>query len=303
MKMLTFTYRVSGRNRPLLINRMNKAGIALLKMQIIGEKEAEITIYAKDRVKYFAICENLCYNKLIGVGGLLAPVYRILKAPQVIVGAVVFIVALIVGSNIYLGNELVGDSEIYRAQIDEAFKKADIDMYGLFGENDLKAVENYIGDKTNANFIKVEKSGNRAIITTYAAISPPEKIQSSIKDIIADGDCVIVKITAYSGTPLVQEGDKVTKGQPIIGAYDILKDESKVPCAITGYVIAEKTFTFDYRSGFTADDAVKSNAIAAARFMLGDKTVTHYDVKVQNNYVRVTLYYECLLFGNELFGG
>ena len=58
MKMLTFTYRVSGRNRPLLINRMNKAGIALLKMQIIGEKEAEITIYAKDRVKYFAICER-----------------------------------------------------------------------------------------------------------------------------------------------------------------------------------------------------------------------------------------------------
>ena len=261
--MLTFTYRVSGRNRPLLINRMNKAGIALLKMQIMGEKEAEITIYAKDRVKYFAICENLCYNKLIGVGGLLAPVYRILKAPQVIVGAVVFIIALIVGSNLYLGNELVGDSEIYRAQIDEAFKKADIGMYGLFTENDLKAVKNYI----------------------------------------ADGDCVIIKITVYSGTPLVQEGDKITKGQPIIGAYDILKDESKVPCAITGYVLVEKAFTFDYRSGFAADDAVKSNAIAAARFMLGDKTVTHYDVKVQNNDVRVTLYYECLLFGNELFGG
>ena len=303
MKMLTFTYRVSGRNRPLLINRMNKAGIALLKMQIIGEKEAEITIYAKDRVKYFAICENLCYNKLIGAGGLLAPVYRILNAPQVIVGAVVFIVALIVGSNLYLGNELVDDSQIYRAQIDEAFEKADIGMFGVFTGNDLKAVEDHIKNATNANFVKVEKSGNRAIITAYAAISPPEKIQSSSKDIIADGDCVIIKITAYSGTPLVKEGDKVVKGQPLIGAYDILKDESKAPCAITGYVLAEKTFTFDYESEFGADDSVKNNAVAAARFMLGDKTVTHYDVKIKNNDVRVTLYYECLLFGNELFGG
>lgn len=302
MTYLTFTYLVTGRNRSALVNRMRLAGIPLLKMSSAGEKSAKITIYAKDRVKYFAICENLCYNKLIGVGGLFAPVYRLLKAPELIIGVFVFLAVLFVGSNLYLSNEFVGDAEIYRAEADQAFKKAEILPYRFFDKTKLSFAETEL-KQSDINFVKIEKSGNRAIITIYSAVLPPEKMHSSSTDVIAKEDCSILKITAYSGTLLVAAGDKVMKGQPLIAAYEILNDGSKTPCVVTGYVLAEKAFEFCYSCEFEPDDSIKANAVSAAKFMAGDKVFTRFELAQKGNDLYVTLYYESLLFGNELFGG
>lgn len=302
MNFLTFTYLVSGKCHSTLINRMHREKISLLKMRIIDEKRAKITIYAKDRVKYFAICENLCYNKLIGIGGVFAPVYRLLKVPELVVGAFVFLAVLAVGSNLYFGKELIGDAPIYAARIEEVFKDVGIKPFSLLDRERLNKAECALKN-SDVSFVKVEKSGNRAIIGMYSSFLPPEKIMVSKTDVLAKEDCTILKIIAYSGTSLVTVGEKVRKGQPLIGAYEFLNDGSKTDCVITGYVLIEGVFEFCYSCEFEPDESTKTNALAAAKFMLGDKSITRYDLAQNDKDITVTLYYESLLFGNELFGG
>jgi len=304
MKFLCFTYLAEGRNRATVINRLGKAGVNILHMRIIDEKHTEITISHKDREKYFAICKNMWYNRLMKTSGFAAPLYAILQKPWSAVGALFFAALVFFGSNVYIGTDYRGDALVYRAEAERAFEESGITSYRYFDENRLDCARRLLEERLKLSFIKIEKSGNRAIITAYSAENGLIRLTESDVDVVSGEDCEIIKITAYSGTALVSDGDKVTKGQTIIAAYDVLKDGSTVPCRVTGYVLAKCAFTYRYRSAFEPDDRMAEKVAACARFALGeDKTVVGRDIKTEGKEVTVTLYYEKILFGDEVFGG
>lgn len=302
MKLLTFTYVATGYNRAVIVNRMRASGVDVLKMLIIDEKRTEITISAKDRAKYFAICKNIWYNELIRTGGLLACLYSIGKAPFLVVGALAFLAVVLFGGNLYMGSDYLGDSALYRAEIEETFEEVGIKEYRLFNEEQLKTAQEALGKKLDAVFFKIDKSGNRAIITAYSAITTPNRMESTDKDLVSSGNFRILKLTAYGGTPEVKEGDEVTAGQTIIGAYEVLKDGSTRPCKIVACVSAEFKFEYRYTCSYEPSDGDKERTKAVAKFLLGDESVTREDVYEDGNVIVAVIYYEKIIFG-ERFGG
>lgn len=303
MKFLCFTYLAEGRNRSTVINRLNRAGVGILRMRIIDEKHTEITISHKDREKYFAICKNMWYNHIIKTSGFAAPLYKLWQKPWQAAGALVFAALAFFGSNLYAGTEYRGDALIFRAEVERAFEESGITLHGFFNESKLESAKKLLEERLKLSFIKIEKSGNRAIITVYSSEDGSKKLISSDIDVVASDDCEILKITAYSGTALVSDGDKVAKGQTLIAAYEVLKDGSTVPCRVTGCITAKYAFSYRYECVFDPDETAVKNALACARFALGDYTVIGQETNIEEKYVIVTLYYEKLLFGNEVFGG
>lgn len=286
-----------------MLDRLSCAKIDVISLRVIDEKTAEITLSAKDRAKYFAICKNMWYNSLKRVGGVLSPFFRLALSPAYACLLVVFFVLAFLADGIYLGIVYKGDAIFYRAAIEEVFAEAGINKYSFFDEGVLQAAESSIGQKTGASFIKIEKSGNRAVITAYRDKKAPKKIESISVDVRAEERLRILKITVYSGTACLSAGDIAEKGDVIIGAYEVLKDGSVIFAPVIACVTAEKTFKYEYAcTGGVSDDA-KRRAVAAAKFALGDKTVLKAETEEGANGFTVTLYYEEVIIGSGIRGG
>ncbi len=303
MRLLTYTYTAVGRNRTCMLQRLSAAKIAVLDLRILNEKTVEITISAKDRAKYFAICKNMWYNDLKCVSGVLAPLFRLFSSPANIAGVAVFLALAVIIDGVYLGAVYRGEAIFYKAAIEEALSEAGVKEYSFFDDLRLGVAENTLESKTGANFIKIEKSGNRAIITAYGDKKSPEKINSSAVDVCADGSYKILKITVYSGTPLVKSGDEVKSGDVLIGAYEQLSDGSVIHCNAVGFVTAEKSFKYDFYCAHGVTEAARERALSAALFMLGDKTVLYRTIDEFDGGLSVTLFYEEIIFGSENYGG
>lgn len=303
MRLLTYTYTAVGRNRTCMLQRLSAAKIAVHDLRILNEKTVEITISAKDRAKYFAICKNMWYNDLKCVSGVLAPLFRLFSSPAHIVGVAVFLALAVMADGVYLGAVYRGEAVFYKAAIEEALLEAGVKEYSFFDDLRLSVAESALESKTGTNFIKIEKSGNRAIITAYGDKKAPEKMNSSAVDVCADGNYKILKITVYAGTPLVKSGDEVKSGDVLIGAYEQLTDGSVIHCDAVGFVTAEKSFKYDYYCAHGVTESARERALSAALFMLGDKTVLSRTIDEFDGGLSVTLFYEEIIFGSENYGG
>ena len=296
MNLLTSVFFVSGLNRVLLLERLKKNGVRVLEVKNIDEKSFEITIDNKDCDKFFAICKKRWYNKKIRVGGLFAPLWKILRAPFLIVACVLFAALCIFSDKVFLKAEYKSDALLYQSDVLAAFEDAEIKRGSFFDEGKLKIVQKALADKNDFAFLKIQKCGNKAIIEIKKSDTPPLRITGSEKDVVAAEDIKILKISAYSGTVLVSCGDEIKKGTPIIGAYEII-NEQNAPCKIFGFVLAEAKFCYEYECKFAPEDADVCRAVSAAKFMLGDYEVLRSQSRIKDKKIIVELYYEKIIFG------
>lgn len=296
MNALTATFRVHGGNRELLFQKLKKNGITVLNEKKSGEKSFEITIDNKDCDKFFAICKKTWYNEKIKVGGVLAPFYKIIHAPQIAIACVLFVAVTLFSGNLFLGAEYRKDALLYRQAVENAFEQCGIRFGASFSEEKIEKAERYLSERFDFAFLQIEKRANRAIVEIKDGARAPERMISTLTDVIASEDLTILKMSVYSGTPLVKEGDLVKKGAPIIGAYQTIK-ETPVPCPITGSVSAKCAFDFAYTCKTEPTDGDVSRAVSAAHFMLGDYTVCGSEVSVEDKTIKVKLYYEKIIFG------
>ena len=295
MRLLTYTYKVSGRNRADIISRLKKQGVDLLKVKIIDDKTAEITIDKKDRAKYFAICKNMWYNVLSKRGGVLAPLTYLRENAAKAIGVFLIVFAMIFCENIYLGTEYLGDAVLYRNKIESAFEEAGINKYGFFRESDLKKVSAVLSAEQNLGFLTLKKRGNKAMVSIKTLKPAPQKFPVYYSDVIESEPCEIIKITVYSGTALKKAGDKAAAGEAIIGAFYEKEDGARVACPIIATYSAKYVFVFDYEAmpGFFEDCV--PDAITAAKtelFKNEEYPILNVFCTKNGDFIRVTIEYE-----------
>lgn len=290
MRAFTRTYEVTGLNRNLLISRLKRNGVNIIKLKIISDKRAEITIDNKDTAKYFAICKNMWYNKPIKTGGFFAPLWFFKKNAAKVVAVLCFVTMVCAFENVYFGTVYKGDSQAYEKSVQAALQSAGIKKFCFFGQSDLVEAENYLLNE-NVSFISLTKNGNKIIADLRENKEPPSKITPLQSDLIADEDFKILKIAVYSGTPMFAAGDEVKKGQVIIGAFDESSGERKSK-PILAAVSGECVYVFVYNSPFTADENTVSAAVAAAKNALLNKKIFSCESEVSGKTVTVTIKYE-----------
>jgi hypothetical protein len=154
-----------GRNRKYLLQRLSKSKIAVKKLEIIDEKHAKITIDKKDSLKYFAICKNSWYNKLLKIGGLFAPLYKAVKNPLITIAVIFFFSFAYFADGIYLKSVYLGDSLLFQNVIDNHLEEAGITKFKPFSQERLNEVA-----------IELQKQAGK-----YYALNMEEKLFGSTK--------------------------------------------------------------------------------------------------------------------------
>lgn len=307
MNALTETYLVEGYNRAELIKRLKNGGVALLKVKILSDKLTEITIDSKDGAKYFAICKNMWYNTLVKRGGLLYPLLYAKQNAVRFLGAALIVLGMFVFEKVYLGAEYESDAVLFKTQAERALSDAGIKKYRFFSSSGLAAAQTKLSVSEGVSFLSVQKRGNKAVISLKKSKEQPAAFPVLNGDLTAPGDCVITKLTVYSGTAVKKAGDAVFDGEKIVCAYYQKSDSERVFCPVIAAYSAKFNFFYEYEPLFSADGGATvcvseediSAAVACAKEELGDKTVLSVYYELKNGKICVRLQYERSFIGDK----
>ena len=109
----------------------------------------------------------------------------------------------------------------------------------------------------------------------------------------------MLNITLYSGTAVASNGDFIKKGELIAKAKNLLNDADKteIDAPIIGVITVECNFEYCYNTKFKPTDDIRSNALAMAKFHLGDYIVRSFSFEEGESFIKVILKYEKILIG------
>ncbi len=240
-------YRIVGFNRNYLLNLLRRNGISLYKIVEKQKNITELSIEFKEKRKFFAITENLCYNiTRIKEYGFLYPFIKLSKKVGVVIGLFVFAATLILADKTVFAIDYVGNGALYKNQAETLLEENGIKKYALVSADILRNAEKKILSSTDKfSFVSIKKQGGRLKVNLTAAKTSEQVLDTSRKNILSTVDGVVENVKVYRGTAVVSVGDTVKVNDLLIDGYNIIKDV-KVETFALGIVtvITEKTFVF-----------------------------------------------------------
>ncbi|MBO4594264.1 MAG: sporulation protein YqfD [Clostridia bacterium] len=247
-------YRYNGRNIDPLVNYCGKKGLALFNVRKTGEKVVCFSIKYRDNKKFFAITKELCYNNITKEKdrGLFYPFLYLLKNFGILIGAIVFILTTIVSNDFIYSIEYSGSGEALKTGISEYLSSVGVEKFTRFSSFDFEKLEDEIvAANPEVSFAGIKKEGNVLKIRLESAVSERNIIKRR-SALYSDADGVIEYVKVYGGTAVLGAGDRVKKGDLIVGGYALIK-ETVVPIEVLATVSVIVTEEFIYVSPFDND--------------------------------------------------
>lgn len=133
-----------------------------------------------------------------------------------------FIIAIIITISNFVWNiEIIGIDENKKNEILEILQSEGIEVGKYKNNLDLQNLINKIRiQRDDIAWIGMKISGTNLIIEIVESDEKPEIInKDEYCNIVATKDAIIVKVNAINGTPAVQEGDTVKKGQILVQGW------------------------------------------------------------------------------------
>ena len=235
----TASFIVAARNHCAFLSKLSRGGVEILGAFASGA-ELKITIPFAERRKFFAICENMCYNILwsslkkgekqprgsvlpAGEGGPLYPLVSLFRRTGLIIGAAAFVVLAVISGGFIAGVTLNGVPKTSVSGVCKTIEECGAVRFARFSKIDTEEIAKKITEQNpGIAFATVYKKGNYLVVDALAAKERESDEEES--DILSPCDGVIEKITALRGTPLAKEGDKVKVGTPLVGGYFLAAD-------------------------------------------------------------------------------
>ena len=204
------------------INICNTKNILLWNIK----KENSIVLHASVEVKDFkslkTICKKTkCKMKIEKKKGFPFLVRKYRKR-KVFIGLLLCIIIFIFALSNFIWNiEVEGNTDISKEEILALASEEGLSIGKLKGQVDTKQVINKIRlERDDVAWAGIEIRGTNAIIQIVEADEKPDMVnEDEYCNIVADKDGMITKISAQNGTPLVKEGDVVTKGDIIVAGW------------------------------------------------------------------------------------
>lgn len=167
-----------------------------------------------------------CQYQIMEERGLPAYLKRYQKRKILAAGGFFFIVGLYVLSSFVWVVEVQGNERISQEEILQACENMGLRPGVWKMQIDTEDVtEGLLQDFSDIAWVSVKVKGTNAQVHLVETIPEPEILDKETpSDLIAKRDGVILSIVAEAGTPLVQAGDVVEKGDLLISGEVILKD-------------------------------------------------------------------------------
>ncbi len=275
------TYEVKGYNLDRLINECKRKEIDLFDVKK-KDKTVRITLKYVDVEKFFAITENLCYNKekikKIKEKGKAYPLLFLKKNLGIFLGTVAFIFIAIFSSDYIFSFSFSGTGSIYKKDVEAYLKKRGITTFTRFSSINLTSLEDEIlANNSHLLFVSAKKEGNRLSLELVLLKEDVKTVDDSVEELLSTEDGIIEDVKVYRGTALVEKGDSVKKGDVLVGGYYVIKDQTvKVNVFATVTILYEKRYEYKSKN----DKEVETAEIFALN-QSGDGEVISCDTVVE----------------------
>ena len=243
------TYQIDGLNLDRFINHLALQGITLYSVKKITNKRLIVSVNYLDSKKFFAIAKSLCYNiKKVKSSGRDFFLIRLYKRIGLILGAVVFLLAVLSFNDLVLSVDFVGSGSAYKREVQEILSKKSIGEFSRFSNIDLRALEDQILSESNSfSFVSCKKQGSRLVIELILSDGTDNALSGNVEKMNAKTFGVVERIKVYRGTALVSEGDYVEIGDLLVSGYATIK-EQQVFVGVIAYVSILSEYFFEYTS-------------------------------------------------------
>ena len=295
--LLYLTYKVSGKKIRYLPEFLHKKGVNVIEFRLLDEENSLITIDFLDLSKFFAICKNMCYNKrVVKYRGVLAPIAYVKTHLFTVIGVVLLTVITALLNNVVLGVKITGSGKIYSSYTQAVLTENNVSKYALFSSINYRELENEILSKNQyLSFVTVKKQGNVLVVDTQLSNQKPSVLGENHVDIVSNVNGVVEEIIVLRGTALVNKGDVVEKGQPLVGAFVTLKDESRVNTYTVARVKILQSVKYFYKLDVINEQNVYL-AYALSKFKL-DGEVVEICHEIVNGGIEVNVTLRHLIYG------
>lgn len=187
------------------------------------KREDSITLHASVEVSNFKelrqICKKTkCKMKIEGKKGLPFTIKKYKKRKVFILFLILIIVGIITLSRFIWNIEVTGNETINTEEILALVDQEGLSIGKLKGSIDTKEIINKIRlERDDVAWVGITIKGTNAVIEIVEADKKPDIVdEEEYCNIVSDKDAIITKVSAQNGTPLVKEGDVVTKGDVLI---------------------------------------------------------------------------------------
>ena len=278
LKGVKVTYKVKGLNQDRLIEKLKKQGIVLCNLKKVDNKLMYISVNLNQSKKFFAITKELCYNvKRIRNEGKGAFFYYLLKNAGLIVGAIVFVVALVVCNDYVFRIDFHGSGAVYQREVREYLYSQGVKERAKFSTFSLQTVEDGIlASNPNITFASAVKKGNTLSVYLVSKVAKPQVVEK-VSELKSTVNGVVERVKVYRGRALVKEGDSVEIGQLLVDGQVQIKEQTlsmNVLACVTVRVQESFVCTFDNKDSGDL-------AIIYATEHLGEKEIVDTKVSVQ----------------------
>ena len=204
------------------INICNTKHILLWNLK----RKNSITLYASISIKDFkslrSICKKTkCKLKIQNKKGIPFTL-RKYKKRKIFLGLLFLIVIIVIILSNFIWNiDVEGNINIPREELLALAEENGLSVGKIKGGIDTKEVINKIRlERDDVAWVGIDIIGTNAVIKVVEADAKPDIInEEEYCNIVADKDAMITKVIARNGTPVVEEGSVVKKGDILIAGW------------------------------------------------------------------------------------
>ena len=289
-------YIAACRRPTFLLNKLTRAGV-LLQGVTHGEGRLSFVVFYRQSPLTDALLEEegISYKKYgyIGINSLLKAV---ISRPFLLFSAVICIVAVFVFGNFIYGYRIRGNSFVNTARVEQVLREKGV--RGIVWKNkvNVAALQRDIAALDGVSFASVKLVGSRLQVDIKEEL-PFESPDALLYDpIVSSYPATVTKIVAESGTPVVQAGQVVKAGDPLVApVYAFTEGEAPAPAraAVWGVVTYQKEVLLP---SYTVEEVLTGEVMYARNVFLFKKRIGKTPSVPYENYETT----ECVLY--QAFG-
>ena len=228
-------FYVEGLSVHRVVDRLAREGIALYHVRRVQKNGISLQVERKESKKAFAILRSSCYNvKKVRPRGLSRVAVFFVQRAGLIAGAVIFLVCILLAQTRVLSVRVTGSGAYLKPQVERILSENGVGRFSALPSQTSK-VSSAVLALPRVSFCSLHISGG--ILTVQVEVNGDDT-EISFAPLLAPVSGTVYELVAVRGTPLVNVGDAVEEGTPVVGDYALFGEETRPVIVIAKVVVA-----------------------------------------------------------------
>ena len=245
------------------LKKLSKANIAVYKLKKHSLR-VQFGVRQEYMEKVFAIFSHPCYNTVIVKKSGVERLKIFLKRRfGLIAGGALFLAAAVASGNAVLKIKVVGSGDYLSPQIISIARSCGAREWSFCRNLDAPLLQSEIMALPDVNFCTVRRDGAYLLIDVRTEEEHTSRADDKPLKATVGGE--VYRIVAICGTPVVEEGWRVSAGDVLIGAYELNAEGEQIPCLAVGFAEikaqAQTSLVFESESEENAQAALKAASL------------------------------------------